>query len=212
MDKAFGGRGAADPDGVAGSFAAWATAVRFDPLVTAARAREWTQQAVEARDRAAEAAGRGDGVQATVAMRQAAVALRGVLFEGWGERLSSMGREWTRFERMAERHGAATLAARIADLAGAETPDAAARARLAPAWLRERIDLAYEARRAIGEAVTAEENARDQVAAFAVHVTRRRPQPWEDWVGVPAPRLPQKLAELDQLIADLCSREGSSER
>jgi len=212
MDKAFGGRGAADADGLAGAFAAWATAVRFEPPVVAARVQEWTRQAVEARDSAIESAGRGDRVGATMGMRQAARALRMVLIEGWGERLGSMGREWTRFERMAERHGAADLAARLADLAGADRVEAAARARLAPAWLQERIDLAYRARLAVGEDVTADESARDQVAAFVVHVTRRRPEPWGDWVGVPEPCLETRLDELDRLIAQVCSTESPTER
>jgi hypothetical protein len=204
LDKAFGGRGADGPEGLADSFARWATAVRFDPRVVAARVREWTRQSLMARENAFEAAGRGDAAEATVAMRQAARALRLVLIEGWGERLGSMGREWTRFERMAERHGAADLAARLADLAGADAGSAARARGRTPAWLQERIDLAYQARRAVGEEVTVEENARDQLAAFAVHVTRRRPAPWDEWVGVPDPRLPENLAELDRLIARLC--------
>jgi hypothetical protein len=212
MDKAFGGRSAADADGLAGAFAAWATGVRFEPPVVAARVREWTRQAGEARDSAIESAGRGDRARATMGIRQAARALRMVRIEGWGERLGSMGREWTRFERMAERHGAADLAARLADLAGADRVEAAARARLAPAWLRERIDLAYRARLAVGEDVTADESSRDQVAAFAVHVTRRRPEPWGDWVGVPDPSLETKLDELDRLLAQICSPQDASER
>jgi predicted nucleotidyltransferase len=202
-DKAFGGRGAADPDGLAEDFAQWVTAVRFDRGVVAARVREWRRQTMEARDNAVEAVGRADPVRATLGMRQAARALRLVLIEGWGERLGSMGREWTRFERMAERRGASALAARCARLAGAAVEDASTRARLAPAWLRERIDLAYQARLAVGEEVTAEENARDQVAAFAVHVTRRRPEPWGDWAGVPASSLGETLEELDCLIAEV---------
>jgi hypothetical protein len=42
---------------------------------------------------------------------------------------------------------------------------AGGRARLAPPWLRERIDLCYGARLAVGERVTEDENARDQLAA-----------------------------------------------
>jgi hypothetical protein len=136
-------------------------------------------------------------------LRQAARALRLVLIEGWGERLGSMGREWTRFERMAAQHGALDLAARLADLAGADVQEAVARARLAPAWLKERIDLAYQARREVGEPVTDAENARDQLAAFAVHVTRRRPEPWDPWVGAPDPNLDEKLADLQRLMDEI---------
>jgi hypothetical protein len=71
----------------------------------------------------------------------------------------------------------------------------------APAWLQERIDLAYAGRMAIGEYVTAEENARDQLAAFAVHVPKRTTPPWGAWMRLPAPNLNERLAELDMLIA-----------
>jgi predicted nucleotidyltransferase len=92
VDKAFGGRGGADADGLAGAFAAWATRVRFEPTVVAARVREWTRQAVEARDGAMESAGRGDRARATMGMRQAARALRMVLIEGWGTRYTPPSR------------------------------------------------------------------------------------------------------------------------
>jgi hypothetical protein len=63
----------------------------------------------------------------------------------------------------------------------------------------------------VGEAVTAEKNARDQVAAFAVHVTRRRARPWGDWVGVPARDLQQKLEALDALMTEIGASEGGTE-
>jgi hypothetical protein len=65
-----------------------------------------------------------------------------------------MGRDWTRFERMADRRGRRDLAERLAVLADADPQTVARRADLAPAWLRERIDLAAGARRLIGEDVT----------------------------------------------------------
>jgi hypothetical protein len=56
---------------------------------------------------------------------------------------------------------------------------------------------------AVGENVTEAENARDQIAAFSVHVSRRRPELWGDWMGVPAPRLADQLAMLSDLLAVL---------
>ena len=38
-DKAYGGRAAAEPDGLARAFPDWLDRVRFDPLVVAARVR-----------------------------------------------------------------------------------------------------------------------------------------------------------------------------
>jgi len=201
MDKAYGGRGVSDPDGLAEAFAQWATKRRFEPLVVAARVQQWKVQVEDARARAIQAIGRNENAAATLALREAARALRLVLLEGWGERLCSMGREWTRFERMASAHGARHIASQLAMLADARPEDAFDRAKSAPAWLQERIDLAYAGRMEIGELVTVEENARDQLAAFAVHVLKRTAQPWGAWLGIPAPDLEHRLAKLDELIA-----------
>jgi predicted nucleotidyltransferase len=203
IDKAFGGRAAADPSGLAQTFLDWVTAIRFDPLVVAARVRQWWQQALTSQRTALAAVADQDPSQATYLLREAARALRLVLVEGWGERLGSMGREWTRFERLAGQRGAQVLAARVAALAGADPGDAARRAELAPAWLKERIELAAAARRLIGEQVTPQENARDQLAAFSVHVARHRPDLAGPWTGSPDPALAERLAELEQVMATL---------
>ncbi|MBU2666628.1 nucleotidyltransferase domain-containing protein [Actinoplanes bogorensis] len=183
IDKAYGGRPSDSDDELIAGFSAWITEVRFHPEVVAARIASWRGQALAAADRGHAA--------------DAARALRMVLLESWGERLGSMGREWTRFERMADRHGQRELADRIAVLAGADVAGAAARAEIAPLWLRERIALCWEARRLVGEQVTEAENARDQVAAYAVHVTRHRPDLDGPWTGS-APG--DQLAELRRVI------------
>jgi hypothetical protein len=80
----------------------------------------------------------------------------------------------------------------------------AARVDLAPVWLRERIDLAAAARRLVGEDVTSDQNARDQLLAFAIHVPRHRPDQAGPWMaGGPEPDLPASLAKLDQLMAEV---------
>lgn len=204
IDKAYGGRGAADPDGLAQAFASWVTEVRFDPVVVSARVAQWWVQLEDARGRAFNAIKSGDRITATLALRGASGALRLVLIEGcWGKRLGSMGREWTRFERMAKAHHAEDLASRCAMLSDARSEDALERMEKAPLWLQERIDLTFAARQKIGEEVTFEENARDQIAAFEVHVTRKRPRPWGDWIRIPTPSLESKLTELDDLITTI---------
>jgi hypothetical protein len=93
---------------------------------------------------------------------------------------------------------------RQALLADADPQTLARRADLAPAWLRERIDLAAGARRLIGEDVTPAQNARDQLLAFATHVARHRPDQAGPWmVGEPEPDLPASLARLDRLMAEV---------
>jgi hypothetical protein len=203
-DKAYGGRAAADPDGLAQAFLDWLDRVRFDPLVVAARVHLWWRQALDARHEAAAALAEQDPARATSRLREAAGALRLVLIEGWHEQSSSMGRVWTRFERMADRRGLRDLAGRLAVLADADPKTVAARVDLAPVWLRERIDLADAARRLIGEDVTPDENARDQLLAFAIHVPRHRPDQSGPWMtGEPEADLPTRLAELDHLMIEV---------
>lgn len=202
-DKAYGGRAAADPDGLAQTFVDWVNRVRFDPPVVAVRTRLWWQQALDARRDTVAAMAEQDPARATSRLREAAGALRLALIEGWGEQSSSMGRDWTRFERMAGRRGRRDLAGRLAALADADPQTVARRADLAPAWLRERIDLAASARRLVGEDVTPAQNARDQLLAFATHVAHRPDQagPW--MAGGPEPDLPASLATLDRLMAEV---------
>ncbi|UCM91271.1 nucleotidyltransferase domain-containing protein [Streptomyces marincola] len=199
LDKAYGGHAATSDDELTTEYTHWATHIRFHPAVVAARLRRWRDEAHQA---AAEAVSLNDSDprRSTHLLREAARALRMVCIEGWGERLGSMGREWTRFERIAERHGARLLADRIAALAGADPKEAAERAKAAPAWLLERIDLSHRARIMIGEDVTAEENARDQLAAFTVHVTRHRSDLDGPWTGSPDRALHEHLAELHELL------------
>lgn len=199
LDKAYGGH-AADPDDELGTtFATWIHTVRFHPTVVATRINTWRQQATEALAEATQAQTE-DPTKATHLLRVSARALRLVLIERWGERLGSMGREWTRFERMAERHGELALAARIAALAAADTATAAKHIDLVPPWLQERIDLCYAARIAVGEDVSWAENARDQIAAFTVHVVNRRPDLDGPWTNTPDPALDDHLTELRELI------------
>jgi len=94
------------------------------------------QQATDALTEATQARTE-DPAKATHLLSVSARALRFVLIERWSERLSSLGREWTRFERMAERHGQRPLAAQIAGLGDADPAAAQQRAELAPAWLQE---------------------------------------------------------------------------
>ena len=186
----------------AARFAEWIRTIRFHPTVVTARVDTWRRQALEA---AAEATRthRDDPAKATYQLRESARALRLILVERWGERLGSMGREWTRFEHLADCHRKQDLAARIAALAGADTTTAAQRATLAPPWLQERIDLCYAARLAVGEDVSPAENARDQLAAFTVHVARHRPDLDGPWTGTPDQALDTHLAELRELITEL---------
>ena len=114
-----------------------------------------------------------------------------------------MGREWTIWERLADDHGALELAQRLAAVASAAVEDAIERAEQAPTWLRERIRLAHEARLEVGESVSEAQSARDQIAAFAVHVPKRQQPPWDAWLRIPEPDVAHRLDQLDRLIAEV---------
>jgi hypothetical protein len=52
--------------------------------------------------------------------------------------------------------------------------------------------------------VTADQNARDQLLAYAIHVPRHRPDQAGPWMAAdPEPDLPTRLAELDKLMAEV---------
>jgi predicted nucleotidyltransferase len=197
IDKGYGGRASDGSAPVVAEFAAWLTGIRFDPLIVAARIDRWTGAARGEYEAARAAA---DPAVATILMRESARSARMALLESWGERLGSMGREWTRFERMARVHGQEDLAARITTIAGADVDRVSARVGSVPTWLAERIDVCWAARMAVGEDVSEAENARDQLAAFMVHVSRHRPDLDGPWTGTPDPELVEHLSELGEIL------------
>ena len=200
LDKIYGGRSAVAPNGIATEFARWATKVRFDPLVRKARIAVLMGQVDAARAKAEADMQAGDDTAATLGVRAAASALRIIYLESWGQRLGSMGREWTIWERIAGEHGVSDVSRAIADLVDANAEDALDAAQSAPIWLQERIRLALEARQSVGEPVTPAQNARDQLAAFRVHVTKRRQPPWDPWLRLPASDVGARLESLDAAI------------
>ena len=89
-------------------------------------------------------------------------------------------------------------------LAGRDPPTVAGRLELAPIWLRERVDLAAAARQLVGEQVSPEQNARDQLVAYGIHVPRHRPDQAGPWmVAAPDRDVRARLAELDQLMTEV---------
>jgi hypothetical protein len=129
--------------------------------------------------------------------------------ERWGERSGSFGRRWSRFERLARRRDAVPLAGRLLAIGGARPRDVRPRLAVAPWWLHRRISTALAARRMVGEPVTSEENARDQLLAFA-HLWRRRDMPAQLWSDPRIrPDLAAALDDLEALLAELADRPRS---
>ncbi len=167
-DKLAGGHGALS-DGVGSDLAALATETRFWPEVREVRREFWMARATTAINDAQEALAAGDDVRA--AERAAAIgSLAVALLESWGEREGGMARFATRFERIAAARGHADLAL----VAGSSPGEVCERATDLPPLLQLRVELAFEARSTIGEAVTWDQNLRDQVLAFQTLAPRRK--------------------------------------
>lgn len=197
LDKAHGGHALPGSDPSVGEFGTWLTEVRFQPPVVAARLQRWAGDVRSALREAREQLAGGEAEAALLAVHRAAEAVIDLLTERWGTRTSSLGRRWTRFERLAAEHGQALLATDVLTCRGARTPDVAERLRRAPGWLHHRVLVAYQARISAGEPVSPEQNARDQLIAFAQLWTRRRlPRAaWAAPVVLPSPRAAIELLE-----------------
>ncbi|MET9021812.1 hypothetical protein ABZV93_17665 [Actinopolymorpha sp. NPDC004070] len=99
--------------------------------------------------------------------------------ERWGERAGSFGRYWTHFEARADRHGGAAFAERLLIAASAKPHPAAG----VPEWLADRIALSYQARLLVGESVTPEQNARDNLLAYPGMYRARFPTSAYAWMA-----------------------------
>lgn len=184
LDKGYRSRAVFDPAGIATTLSSWITDARFIEDVVWARQQVRLQQMerrIEAADRALAA---GDHSAALCAVREGVHTLISALMEAWGVRDNSAARLGTRFERAAAARGEQNLAGLVFRLAGL-TPDAVTRAiAVAPAGIRYRHQVSLAARRLVGEAVTAEQDARDVLLIFRLmHIRGNRP-PDEPWIGL----------------------------
>lgn len=171
-DKIAGGRGAV-AGGIGSDLAALATETRFLPQVRQIRQRFWLDRAAAAFAEAEAALGSGDGERA--ARRAGGIgALAVALLESWGEREGGMARFATRFERIAHARSHNDLARDLSIVTGSSAEEVRGRATNLPAWLQLRVELAFEARTAIDEDVTWDQNVRDQVLAFETLGPRRK--------------------------------------
>lgn len=184
MDRAYGGRVELGRGEVVAELSELFTSARFATDVVSARVERW-------RGTAAAALAGGDTLTAAEAMID-------LCTERWGGRSDSLSRRWTRFEAFARERGRPHVAEIILASRGARVDDAVPRLAAVPWWLRHRIDAAYAARRSVGEDVTADQNARDQLVAFAGLWSRRGlpPQPWTQPAEVDVTAASAELATL----------------
>ena len=210
LDKAYRGRAAFDPEGLATALARWLTEARFAPPVVRGRlAAHWRQTLTHA-EQATTALGLGGTLAAAKALRESLHALMRYLMERWGGRDNSFARFGTRFERLAVERGEAALAARVMAFYGLAPGDIARRLALAPEGIRYRHRLSFAARQLVAEPVTDEQDARDVLLVFSMMATRRRQPPFAAWVGLesnPAV-LGSHLAEYQALLAAIQRSAG----
>jgi predicted nucleotidyltransferase len=208
VSKGYRGRAVHDLDGLAAALAAWATEHRFGPGVVALRLARWRREAEEALARARTGLHEEDPLAATIALRRGTAMLAAWLIERWGEHDSSFGRASTRLERAARARGQTALVDELHALADLDDPAVGRRLAAAPAWVRERHDRSYRARRRVGEEVTGVQDARD-VLRVSTHYEQRRlgPPPYPAWLAVPTvPVLEERAERLahlgDRVLAD----------
>jgi hypothetical protein len=185
LDKGYGSCGGYDPEGLAAALAAHLTASRFTPAVVAARHATHLARADGHLARADAALAAGDPTAAAVALREGLHAVFRLFMESWGGRDNSFGRFGTRFERAAPGRERDALATRLFILGDLAPTDVVRRLEAAPAGIRMRHRLSYAARRHVGEEVTAGQDARDVLLAFATRATRYGTAPFPAWIGLP---------------------------
>ena len=161
IDKAYRGRPVHDLDGHAARLAAWFTSHRFLPEVAAARQARSAADARTCLEVAAKHLEQGEFGLAWYSFFKAIQWQQISLLEGWGQRDNSLGRFGTRFGREAESRGAGDLAIEFDHLANLDAASVASRLAIAPAWVHERNDRSWRARKSVAEPVTRLESDRD---------------------------------------------------
>ena len=213
LDKGYRGRAAFDPVGLAASLSRWLTEARFAPDVVYGRQATHWRQTLARYEQAAQALDEGNTLAAAIALRESLHVLMRYLMEGWGGRDTSFARFGTRFERIAVERGERELADGVMALYGLGPGAVARRMAAAPHGIRYRHLLSLEARRLVGEPVTADQDARDVLLVFSTMLIRRGQPPFAEWVGLETDRatLTGRLDEYRQLLQQVQARHGLSE-
>ena len=205
LDKGYQGRPAFDPDGSAGDFARWLTDRRFSPSVVRFRLGR-ARREVEAAHRQLRAClEHRDPLAATTAVRAAVKWLQTGLLERWGERDASQARVGTRFEGVARARGRPELVDALNTLSDLDEASVERRMAAAPAWVWERHDRSWRARRHVGEVVTRLQDARDVLRVCALYeLSRVVARPFPAWQAIlaEAGSLEEKASHLSALISE----------
>lgn len=201
IDKMFGGYAAHDPQGIGAALLDWSARCRFAEPVTVERTSRWLSQAETAAEKAERLAA-SDAVAAWGLIRRSGTALAEAALEQRRLRTGSLGRFWTRAERLLEEHDASSLAERITSACHAR-PGWEGLENI-PEWLSSRMELSLAARILVGETVTAEDNTRDVILAYTGLYRARFPRALDPWL-CPGPsfRVDVASAELRALCREM---------
>lgn len=107
---------------------------------------------------------------------------------------------------MAERHGLGDTVTKLHLLCDLDDTSVWRRMADAPAWVHERHDRSFRARRQTGEGITRLDDARDTLRVCALYALRHPlPPPYPAWLAIPSHTdiLAQKAAQLDTVIREL---------
>jgi hypothetical protein len=184
LDKGHRGRAAFDPEGLATALSRWLTEARFAPDVVRGRLATHWQQTLARYEQAAQALDEGNSLAAAIALGESLHVLMRYLMESWGGRDNSFARFGTRFERTAIERGERELADDVMALYDLVPEAVARRMAVAPHGIRYRHRLSLQARRLVGEPVTADQDARDVLLVFSTMMIRRGQPPFAEWVGL----------------------------
>lgn len=206
LDKGYQGRAVYDPDKLGTSLARWFTKHRFEPLVVESRLLRAQSEVLAAERHIRASIDNEDSMGATTELRSAVKWLQTWMLEGWGKRDSSQGRLGTRFEHLAMAHGHGRLADTLNELSALDATSVKRRMAAAPAWVQERHDRSWRARRHVDEDVSRLQDIRDTLRVCSLYAARRlTAQPFPGWLAIPTESraLTGKTARLSALIDEL---------
>jgi predicted nucleotidyltransferase len=201
LDKFANGQTVYDPDGLTKVFLDWITAARHSPEVMAYRQARVERPHSDDLNKVEEVVGKSDIFEANLAVRNLVYGYAGFLYTGlWGDS-GKLGRNCTRFERIAELKGVGDLCRKMMRLI--EDPARSAeRLASAPYRVHDRHRLSWPARQLTNEKVTKEEDARDVLDLFTnIEISYTSP-PFDLWTGLNLDResLKERLWQFKKMI------------
>ena len=202
LDKGYGGKPVSDPHDLAARLVDTFNTYRFARVTVSERLRRAHQEVEAARRELAVEIERQHLFEATRTLRTVVKWLRTWQLERWGESDSSLGRVGTRFERLAHARECDALVHELRFIDGLGDELVEVRMAAAPAWVHERHDRSWRARRLVGEDLSQLDDARDVLRVSSQHEMKTGMQQlYPLWLGIPSDvaHVQHQAAQLDQI-------------